>query len=94
MMKKRAYIQMQGDVNGVGFRFLVKQKAQSLGLKGSCKQTDDKLIVIDIEGDMIQLEEFLQYLQKGVSPLSKTNAFQIEIFDELQGYTSMQSDIV
>ena len=93
-MKKRAYIQMHGDVDGVGFRFLVKQKAQSLGLKGNCKQTNDKLIVIDIEGDSEQLEEFLEYIQKGVSPLSQTNAFSIELYDDLKGYTTMESDIV
>lgn len=93
-MKKRAYIQMHGDVDGVGFRFLVKQKAQSLGLKGICKQTDDKLIHIHIEGDTKKLEEFIEYIQKGVSPLSQTNAFRIELFDELKGYTSMASDIV
>lgn len=93
-MKKRAYIQMHGDVDGVGFRFLVKQKAQSLGLKGSCKQTEDKLIHIHIEGNIQQLEEFLEYIQKGVSPLSQTNAYRIELFDELKGYTSMESDIV
>lgn len=93
-MKKRAYIQMHGDVDGVGFRFLVKQKAQSLGLKGICKQTKDKLIVIDIEGGTNQLEEFIEYIQRGVSPLSQTNAFRIELFDELKGYTSMESDIV
>ncbi|WP_277584365.1 acylphosphatase [Psychrobacillus antarcticus] len=93
-MKKRAYIQMHGDVDGVGFRFLVKQKAQSLGLKGYCKQTVDKLIVIDIEGDTKQLNHFLEYIQKGVSPLSLTNAFRLELFEELKGYTSMESDIV
>lgn len=93
-MKKRAYIQMHSDVDGVGFRFLVKQKAQSLGLKGICKQADDKMIIIDIEGDTNQLEEFLAFIQKGVSPLSQTNAFRIEIFDGLKGYTSMESDIV
>ena len=93
-MKKRAYIQMHGDVDGVGFRFLVKQKAQSLGLKGYCKQTADKLIVIDIEGDTKQLDQFLEYIQKGVSPLSQTNAFRLELFEELKGYTSMESDIV
>lgn len=93
-MKKRAYIQMHGDVDGVGFRFLVKQKAQSLGLKGYCKQTSDKLIVIDIEGDTKQLDQFLEYIQKGVSPLSQTNAFRLELFEELKGYTSMESDIV
>ncbi|SDN07898.1 acylphosphatase [Psychrobacillus sp. OK028] len=93
-MNKRAHIKMHGDVDGVGFRFLVKQKAQSLGLKGYCKKKENKHIVIDIEGALNDLEELVEYIQKGVSPLSATNAFEIEFFDDLKGYTSMQSDIV
>lgn len=93
-MKKRAHIYMHGDVDGVGFRFLVKQKAQSLSLKGYCIQNADKEIEIDIEGDVNQLDEFIQFIQKGVSPLSKENAFGIEMNDDLKGYTKMVSDIV
>jgi len=93
-LKKRAHIQMHGDVDGVGFRFLVKQKAQSLSLKGYCRQNELQEIIIDIEGNVNQLDEFIGYIQKGVSPLSKQNAFEIEIFDHLVGYTKMETDIV
>ena len=85
---------MHGDVDGVGFRFLVKQKAQSLSLKGYCMQNEQQEIIIDIEGDINRLDEFIEFIQKGVSPLSKENAFEIEIFDQLKGYTKMESDIV
>ncbi|TQR20759.1 acylphosphatase [Psychrobacillus vulpis] len=85
---------MHSDVDGVGFRFLVKQKAHSLGLKGQCKQNEEKEIIIDIEGTANSLEEFLHYIQKGVSPLTRKNSFEIEFFDELKGYTTMESDIV
>ncbi|MFJ8064972.1 acylphosphatase [Psychrobacillus sp. NPDC096426] len=93
-MKKRAHIHMHGDVDGVGFRFLVKQKAQSLSLKGYCMQNEQQEIIIDIEGDVNHLDEFMEFIQKGVSPLSKENAFEIEIFDYLKGYTKMETDIV
>ena len=36
----------------LAIRFLVKQKAQSLGLKGYCKQNGQQEIIIDIEGDV------------------------------------------
>lgn len=85
---------MHGDVDGVGFRFLVKQKAQSLSLKGYCMQNELQEIVIDIEGDVNRLDEFIEFIQKGVSPLSKENAFEIEISDQLIGYTKMETDIV
>lgn len=85
---------MHGDVDGVGFRFLVKQKAQSLSLKGYCIQNVKSKIIIDVEGDIHSLEEFIEYIQKGVSPLSKDNAFEIELFDDLKDYTIMESDIV
>ncbi|WP_144509731.1 acylphosphatase [Bacillus sp. FJAT-22090] len=93
-MKQRAHIHMYGDVDGVGFRFLVKQKAQSLRLKGYCMQNEKNDIVIEIEGDTKSLDEFIEYIQKGVSPLSKDNAFEIEIFNNLKGYTTMESDII
>lgn len=85
---------MHGDVHGVGFRFLVKQKAQSLGLKGVCKVMENNGVFIDVEGDENSLDEFLIYIQKGVSPFTINNAFEIEIFEELKGYTSMESDVV
>lgn len=85
---------MHGDVDGVGFRFLVKQKAQSLSLKGYCMQNEQLEIIIDIEGDVGRLDEFIEFIQKGVSTLSKENAFEIEIFDHLKGYTKMESDVV
>ena len=42
---------MHGDIHGVGFRFPVKQKAQSLGLKGVCKVIENNRVFIDIEGN-------------------------------------------
>ena len=85
---------MHGDIHGVGFRFLVKQKAQSLGLKGVCKHNEKIGYIIDIEGNKNSLDEFLIYIQKGVSPFTLNNAFEIEVFEELKGYTLMESDIV
>lgn len=93
-LNKRAHIIMRSDVDGVGFRFLVKQKAQSLGLKGQCKQNNEKDIMIDIEGNTNSMEEFIQFIQKGVSPFMKNNSFEIEFFDDLIGYTTMETDIV
>jgi acylphosphatase len=85
---------MHGDVHGVGFRFLVKQKAQALGLKGVCTVMENNGISIDVEGNENSLDEFLIYIQKGVSPLTINNAFEIEFFEELIGYTFMESDVV
>ncbi|QFF98934.1 acylphosphatase [Psychrobacillus glaciei] len=93
-MKRRAHIHTYGDVNGVSFRFLVKQKAQSLGLKGICKQNEEKEIIIDIEGNTKSLEEFLNYILKGVSPVTKKNSFEIEFFEDIIGYTTLKTDIV
>ena len=85
---------MHGDVDGVGFRFLVKQKAQLLGLKGYCKLNEQKKMIIEVEGILNRIEKFIEFIQNGVSPLSKENAFEIELFDNLKGYTTMESDIV
>lgn len=93
-MAKRAHIIFFGDVNGTGYRFFIKQKAIELGLKGYCKFNKDKQIELEIEGKSNSIDEFLKFVEKGVSLQANSNSFQVEIFNDLKGYITMESDIV
>ncbi|AYC30786.1 acylphosphatase [Paenisporosarcina cavernae] len=85
---------MHGDVQGVGVRFLAKQKANELRLKGYCKAFDENEIVMEVEGEEEQIEKFVSFIEKGVSPMASISSFSVTIFDELKGYTTMESDII
>ncbi|MFJ7737412.1 acylphosphatase [Lysinibacillus sp. NPDC097287] len=93
-MNKRALIRFFGDVYGTGYRFFIKQKAIELGLKGYCLLNDKDQIEVEVEGSKKALDEFLQFVQKGVSPQADSNSFTLEVFDDLKGYVRMESDIV
>ncbi|KMY32253.1 acylphosphatase [Lysinibacillus xylanilyticus] len=93
-MNKRALIKFFGDVYGTGYRFFIKQKAIELGLKGYCKLNNQDQIEVEVEGSKKALDEFLIFVQKGVSPQADSNSFTLELFDDLKGYTRMESDIV
>ncbi|MEG0450649.1 MAG: acylphosphatase [Lysinibacillus sp.] len=93
-MNKRAFIRFFGDVYGTGYRFFIKQKAIDLGLKGYCKLNDSGQIEVEVEGSQKAIDEFLKFVQKGVSPQADSNSFNLEIFSDLKGYVRMESDIV
>lgn len=91
---KRAHIIFFGDVTGTGYRFFIKQKAIELGLKGYCKINHHNQIELEIEGKTNSIDEFLKFVEKGVSLQAASNSFTVEIYDDLKGYNTMGSDIV
>lgn len=93
-LNKRASIKFFGDVYGTGYRFFIKQKAIELGLKGYCRLNAAEQIEVEVEGPEKALNEFLLFVQKGVSPQADSNSFSLELYDDLKGYLRMESDIV
>jgi len=93
-MKKRVHIEFFGDVQGTGYRFFIKQKAIELGLKGYCRLNSKNNIEVEVEGKPQSIDEFLSFVEKGASSQSTSNSFNVELFDDCVGYTTMQSDIV
>ncbi|OQW30601.1 MAG: hypothetical protein A4E19_09515 [Nitrospira sp. SG-bin1] len=67
---------VQGIVQGVGFRPYVYGLASRLGLKGIVRN-DSKGAVIDVEGDPLILDQFVNQLVKEAPPLSSIE--QIEV---------------
>jgi len=49
---------------------------------------------VEVEGAEKALNEFLLFVQKGVSPQADSNSFSLELYDDLKGYVRMESDIV
>lgn len=90
---KRAHIEFMGDVHGTGYRSFLNQKALELGLKGFCK-TNGQNIEVEIEGTTSAVDEFIHYIEKGISAQAETHAFKLQTFDTLVGYKRMESDIM
>ena len=65
MAKKKLFLKIFGDVQGVGFRYYASGVAQNLGLTGWMKNAGEKTVEGEIEGEEKSLEEFLEWAKKG-----------------------------
>ena len=77
-MDKLLYqIKVKGRVQGVWFRKYTFQKAQDIGLKGFVENDLDGSVYIEAEGDLEQLDQFVNWLYRG-PPLSKVSFVDYE----------------
>lgn len=93
-MDRRVKILFCGDKKNTSYRFFIKQKALELGLKGKCFLNSEECFEVEVEGRSASVDEFIFFIQKGVSSLAAPCKFSLETFNDLKGYTSMESDIV
>jgi acylphosphatase len=63
MIHKR--IQIQGTVQGVGFRYSARREAQRLGICGYVMNLSDESVYIEAEGPEPNLKEFIFWCHKG-----------------------------
>ncbi|KAF4958191.1 hypothetical protein FSARC_11075 [Fusarium sarcochroum] len=61
-MTKRVYFNVQGQVQGVGFRYFTQKRAQEYGVTGWCRNTKDETV----EGEAQASEDILAKFFKDV----------------------------
>jgi acylphosphatase len=76
---RRAKLIVHGDVQGVFFRHHTKKEAESLDLKGWCRNEPDGSVYIIIEGEDKKVEKFIKWAKQG-SPLAEVE--DLQIFEE------------
>lgn len=58
-------IRISGRVQGVGFRWFVREKATELGVYGYVKNMPDQSVLVLARGDNPKLTAFIQLLREG-----------------------------
>jgi acylphosphatase len=58
-------IRVTGKVQGVGYRYFVERAAQELGLKGFVRNEPDGSVYIEVEGEKLILEAFVERCFEG-----------------------------
>ena len=66
-MKESVIITISGRVQGVGFRYFVKQNADLLAICGFVKNLPDRKVYVEAEGDAEQLQLFISLCKQGPS---------------------------
>ncbi len=58
-------IKIFGNVQGVGFRYFVKNSADTLGLKGWIKNNDDGSVELSVQTESETMDQFATMIEKG-----------------------------
>lgn len=58
-------VRIYGSVQGVGFRYFVKNTADALGLKGWVKNCDDGSVELSVEASSCEIDHFADVIEKG-----------------------------
>jgi len=64
-MKKHFKIIVQGKVQNVGFRYYTNKRAQMSNVSGFVKNQHDGTVYIEVEGDEIDIQTFLDFVNTG-----------------------------
>ncbi len=90
-MKKHVTITIAGKVQGVGFRYSAIEKGLDLNLTGVVKNYEQNKVVIEVEGEVDNLKDFLRWCHIGPKG-SKIDKVDYESTDELQNYESLGAE--
>jgi acylphosphatase len=84
---KAFHITLEGKVQGVGFRYFVRQKALELGLTGWVRNKTDGSVEVETEGTEAMLSFFIDLLKTGNSR-SRIDRVSVTELPELPHYSS------
>ena len=56
---------IEGRVQGVGYRYSAKMKAESLGIRGSVQNLRDGSVFVTAQGEKEAMENFVRWCYKG-----------------------------
>jgi acylphosphatase len=65
MSKKRLYLKIFGEVQGVSFRYYAEAMANDLGLSGWIRNVSDGAVECEVEGEEKSLNKFLEWAKQG-----------------------------
>jgi len=74
----RFLIRLHGNVQGVGLRYHIKNKAQTLGLVGWVKNESDGTVSCLIGGGQARVSDFMQYLSEAL-PVGRVDKMDVEV---------------
>lgn len=76
-MKKRAYMNVSGRVQGVCFRFEALERAEGLGLVGWVRNTPKGEVEILAEGEEKDLADLTEWCRKG-PPMAQVTGVDVD----------------
>ena len=86
--KLRLDLVIEGRVQGVGYRYSAKIKAESLCIKGSVKNMHDGTVFLTAQGEKESMESFVRWCHKG-PPSAKVRKIH-KVQGKTKGFTEFK----
>ncbi|MBL1228509.1 acylphosphatase [Enterococcus sp. BWB1-3] len=87
---RKVRMNVQGRVQGVGFRFMTKIAADQLGITGTVRNEDDGSVSIEAVGSLEAMETFIQQVKDSPSPSGRVTYVDIQDDPLINDYTSFK----
>ncbi|MHA1251904.1 MAG: carbamoyltransferase HypF [Candidatus Helarchaeota archaeon] len=89
-MTKHATIKVQGIVQGVGFRPFINVLANSMNLKGTVLNLGNAGVVIEVEGDVNKIKQFIKRIESEKPRISSIDKLEVIWSDDLRRYENFK----
>ena len=75
---RKVKMNVQGRVQGVGFRYMTKKVADQLGVTGTVKNEDDGSVTIEAIGNDDIIQKFIEEVKKSPSPSGRVQYVDVQ----------------
>ena len=75
---RKVKMNVQGRVQGVGFRYMTKMVADQLGVTGTVKNEDDGSVTIEAIGNDDIIQKFSEEVKKSPSPSGRVQYVDVQ----------------
>ena len=75
---RKVKMNVQGRVQGVGFRYMTKMVADQLGVTGTVKNEDDGSVKIEVIGNDDIIQKFIEEVKKSPSPSRRVQYVDVQ----------------
>ncbi|OJG71681.1 acylphosphatase [Enterococcus phoeniculicola] len=72
---KKVRMNVNGRVQGVGFRYMTKLVADKIGIRGTVKNEEDGSVTIEAIGESEKMTRFIQKIKDSPSPSGRVTQF-------------------
>ncbi|MEN2766239.1 acylphosphatase [Ornithinibacillus xuwenensis] len=86
----RMYLHVSGRVQGVGFRYATKQKANDFELAGWVRNLEDGTVELEVEGKQESIQRFIDTLKEGFHPFIRVDHINMETLEKSKGYNGFK----
>ncbi|MBP2099565.1 acylphosphatase [Enterococcus rivorum] len=83
---RKVRMNVQGRVQGVGFRYMTKMVADELEIKGTVRNEDDGSVSIEAIGTDEAMTLFIQKVKESPSPMGRVTYVDIQEYPLMEVY--------